>query len=256
MRLDASPGRPLALLGAVILLALFAAAGCSYMSEVKAKDNEFTADALRAGKVVVVSVVQVDELADVRPPYIDALERVLHATRRDLTLVPQSRAAAALDDTTARFLLLGYQMHGTPEPRWLERAAAALRPLARYGILARVDDTAVRHADRVDPTSDPGQRSETGMVRVTGQDVHVSIQVYDLETATVAFSGAYWGSNEVALSEGEAMPPRESETDETDVSTPYDSTVAGLYLKTPQLVRSLETAFVEFARSLPGGPAR
>ena len=29
-----------------------------------------------------------------------------------------------------------------------------------------------------------------------------------------------------------------------------------LYLKTPPLVRSLESAFVEFARSLPGSSAR
>jgi hypothetical protein len=206
--------------------------------------------------VAVVSVVQVNELADVRPAYIDALERVLHATRPDLVLVPQSRVEAALNDSTSRFLLLGYQMHGSADPAWLKRAAASLRPLARYGILARLDDVVVRHVDRVDPTSDPAQRSDTGQIRVTGQDAHVSVHVYDLETSGLVFSGAYWGSKEVALSEGEEMPPRESATDDTDVSTPYDSTVTGLYLKAPTLVRSLEKAFVEFARSLPGGSPR
>ena len=237
-------------------LALVLLAGCSYMSDVRSKDDAFTADALRSGKLAIVSVVQVDELASVRPPYIDALGRVLHATRPDLTVVPQPRVTAALDDSTERFLLLGYQMHGSADPVWIKRAAASLRPLARYGVLARLDDTAVRRVDRVDPTVNPDQRSPTGQVRVTGQDAHVSVHVYDLETSNLVFSGAYWGSSEVALSEGEDMPPRESETDDTDVSTPYDSTVAGLYLKTPPLVRSLESAFVEFARSLPGSTAR
>lgn len=240
-------------MGVLLALATAWTGGCSYMSEVREKDESFSPEALREGKAVVVSVVQVDEMAHVRPPFIDALERVLHATRPDVILVPNERAAAALDDSTSRFLLLGYQMHGEVDPAWMKRAAASLRPLARYGILARLEDIAVRHADR--PSSNPDPGSPTGTVRVTGQDARVSVHVYDLESLALVFSGSYWGSKEIALT-GEDMPLRESETDELDVSSPYDSTATGLFLKTPPLVRSLEPAFVEFARSLPGGPAR
>ena len=240
----------------LLVLATAWTGGCSYMSEVREKDEEFTIEALRAGKAVVVSVVQVDETADVRPTFIDALERVLHATRPDVILVPSDRAAAALDDSTSRLLLLGYQMHGEVDPVWMRRAAASLRPVARYGILARVEEVVVRRADRAGASSSPDLQSPAGMARVTGQDARVSVHVYDLESLALVFSGSYWGTKEVALSEGEDMPPRESEADELDVSSPYDSTAAGLFLKTPPLVRSLEVAFVEFARSLPGGPAR
>jgi hypothetical protein len=237
-------------------LALLAGlAGCTPVSTVRTSDAAFTVDALRAGKAAVVSVVQVDETANVRPPFIDALERVLAATRRDLPLVPHARVASALDDSTSRFLLLGYQMHGSAEPVWLRRAAGSLRGLARYAIFGRVESVALRRVDRVDPTSNPDLRSSTGEVRVTGQDARVSLHVYDLENLALVFSGSYWGSSEVALSSGEATPPRYSE-DETDVSTPYDTTVTGLFLKPPPLVRSLESAFVQFARTLPGGPPR
>lgn len=239
-----------------LALAVALGAGCSPMSRVRTSDEGFTVDALRAGKAAVVSVVQVDEIADVRPPFIDALERVLQATRPDLPLVPHARVAAALDDSTSRFLLLGYQMHGSADPVWLRRAAASLRGLARYGILGRVESVVQRRVDRVDPTRDPDLRSGTGEIRVTGQDARVSVHVYDLESLDLVFSGSYWGTNEVALTPGEAMPPRHSETDEIDVSSPYDSTVTGLFLKAPPLARSLEPAFVSFARSLPGGPPR
>lgn len=241
----------------VTALALAAALtpGCSRMSQVRTSDSDFTLDALRAGKAAVVSVVQVDEMADVRPPFIDALERVLRGTRPDIPLVPHARVAAALDDSTSRFLLLGYQMHGSADPAWLRRAAASLRGYARYGILGRVESVVQRRVDRVDPTARPDLRSPTGEIRVTGQDARVSVHVYDLESLDLVFSGSYWGTNEVALTPGEGMPPRFSETDETDVSTPYDSTSAGLFLKAPSLVRSLESAFVSFAKSLPGRPA-
>ena len=230
--------------------------GCSYMSQVREKDESFTLEALRAGKAVVVSVVQVDETAHVRPPFIDALERVLRATRPDVVLVPNARATAALDDSTSRFLLLGYQTHGEVDPSWMRRAATSLLPVARYGILARVEDVVVRRADRAGAVSNPDPQSPAGMARVTGQDARVSVHVYDLTSLALVFSGSYWGTKEVAMSEGGELPPRESETDELDVSSPYDSTAAGLFLKTAPLVRSLEPAFVEFARSLPGGPAR
>lgn len=241
--------------GRVALALLTGLMGCTPRSTVRTSDAAFTVDAIRDGKAAVVSVVQVDETANVRPPFIDALERVLAATRPDLPLVPHARVAAALDDSTSRFLLLGYQMHGSAEPDWLRRAAGSLRGLARYAIFGRVESVALRRVDRVDPTADPELRSDTGEVRVTGQDARVSLHVYDLEDLSLVFSGSYWGSSEVALSSGEATPPRHSE-DETDVSTPYDSTVTGLFLKPPPLVRSLEPAFVEFARSLPGGPPR
>src|SRR5260221_12037945 len=93
---------PVALAG---LLASFA--GCAHVADVRDENPGFTAEALRAGGLVDLGVVQVNEVPQVRPPLIAALERVLAATRHDIRLVPAAQAQATVDDSTSRLLLLG-----------------------------------------------------------------------------------------------------------------------------------------------------
>ncbi len=221
-------------------------AGCSYMSDVKASDPGLTAETLRSGRLAIVGVVQVNEVPEVRPPLVGALERVLGATRPDLPIVPASKVAPVLDDSTERFLLLGYQIHGKADPEWLARAAHPIRAMARFALLARVEAVKVRHSDRVDATG----TSSSGVVQVTGRDVRVGVSIYDVETLTLVFAGDYWGSKEDAHIEGEAPPTLPD--DELEVESTTDTTVAGVYSKPSPVARAAEPAFLEFARSLPG----
>ncbi len=206
---------------------------------------------------MVVGVVQVNEIPQVRPPLIAALERVLTATRTDIPLVPAARAAAALDDSTTRLLLLGYQMHGSPEPDWLDRAADRLATLGRYGVLARVESDKLRYAVRDAPVNDPTLKSPSSRIRVTGRDAHVSVQVYDLRTRERVFAGSYIGAAEVA--EPDTMPLAMGEAPGGGVSIsgiPQVAPIEQEYPRPPPLARALEPAFLEFARSLPGAPTR
>src|SRR5881396_1365516 len=132
--------------GALLAGLLAASAGCAHVADVRETDSGFTAEVLRAGGLVDLGVVQVNEIPQVRPPLIGALERVLAATRSDIRLIPAARAQATFDDSTSRLLLLGYQMHGAPEAVWLARAADSLRGVARYGVLARVESDAIRYS--------------------------------------------------------------------------------------------------------------
>ncbi len=237
-------------LGALVALA----AGCAHVSDVREADPGFTADALRSGGLVVMGVVQVNEIPQVRPPLIAALERVLTATRGDIRLIPAATAAAALDDSTARFLLLSYQMQGVPDPAWLNQAAPRLAVLGRYGVLARVESDKLRYAGRDAPANDPSLQSPSGRIRVTGRDVHVLVQVYELKTQTKVFDAKYIGVAEVAepdtLPLALAMPSGATGVSGTSRAAPVEQE----YPKPPPLARALEPAFLEFARSLPGGP--
>jgi len=216
------------------------------MSDVKTSAPSLSADALRSEKIAIVSVVQVDEVPEVRPPLIASLERVLRASRPDLVIVPAPRVAAALDDSTERFLPLGYQIHGAADPAWLERAKPAIRPMARYALLARVEAVKVRHSDRVDVAP---QTAGQGL-QVTGRDVRVGVSLYDLETLKLVFAGEYWGSKEDAIGDRDAPLPEPE--DSLGVVGVNDTTSYGVYKKPPPVAQAAEPAFLEFARSLPG----
>ena len=237
-------------LGASAALAI----GCAHVSDVRENDPGFTAEALRSGGLVVMGVVQVNEIPQVRPPLIAALERVLTATRKDIPLIPAERAAAALDDSTGRFLLLSFQMQGAPDPAWLNQAANRLAALGRYGVLARVESDKLRYAGRDASPTDPGLQSPSGRIRVTGRDVHVLVQIYDLKTQAKVFDAKYIGTAEAAepdtLPLAMAMPNGVTGVSGSSQAVPIEQE----YPKPPPLARALEPAFVELARSLPGGP--
>lgn len=238
----------LAALGALAL-------GCAHVSDVRENDPGFTAEALRSGGLVVMGVVQVNEIPQVRPPLIAALERVLTATRKDIPLIPAAKAAAALDDSTGRFLLLSYQMQGVPDPVWLNQAADKLAALGRYGVLARVESDKLRYAGRDAPPNDPSLQSPSARIRVTGRDVHVLVQIYDLKTRAKVFDAKYIGTAEAAepdtLPLALAMP---SGVTGGVVGSPQATPIEQEYPRPPPLARALEPAFLEFARSLPGAP--
>jgi len=149
---------------------------------------------LRQGGIAIMGVVEVGEVDQVRPPLVAALDSVLGAKRPEIPRFTQRQVRAAVDDSTARFLLLGYQLHGRVEDAWLARAADSLRDMARFGILARVVRTRVRHDDAEIPVR-PGSK-ETRTVRAGELDAHVQVHVYDLRARTLRATGEFLGIGE------------------------------------------------------------
>lgn len=254
------------------------ALGCASEATLIREDPGFTAQALRSGGLAVLGVVQEDEVLQARPPLVDALQRVLAGARRDIPLVPAAQIQAALGDSVTRLLLLGYQLRGDPDSIWLARASAAARPFARYGMLARVRATRIRYATReviASPTA-PSGGSES--MRATGRDVRAEISVYDLATRAIVSRGVFLGTTE-ALPNFRPPPADTLNPDSLEAAKkkptwitggpsqsfrpgsegfpppgPSDSPTDMGYPEVPTVARASESAFLEFARALPGGP--
>jgi hypothetical protein len=260
---------------AVCLAACFLA-GCASESTLVREDPGFTAASLQKGGLAVLGVVQVDEVPQARPPLVDALERVLAGARRDIPLVTADRAGQALPDSAKRLFLLGYQLRGDPDAAWLARAAEAARPLARYGVIARVTELRIRYGTRDIPPSEAAGSRESA-VRVTGRDVRVETTVYDLATRAVVYQAKFLGSSDAAPSSRPASadtlnpdslppppPPRPEGPGQSfrpgsggfPTPGPRDSPREMGYPDAPPIARAAEEAFLMFARALPGSPAR
>ena len=236
---------------AAAAVALVLAAGCAGPEEIRSVAPDFTAESLRSGGLAVLGVVQVDEVPQVRPPLIDALERVLGVTRHDLRIIPAARTQAVMGDSTTKLLLLGYQMHGRPDPDWFVRATDSLRATARYGVLARVESDALRYSGRDLAEGNPAY-GQTAQLRVTGRDARVTVHVFDLKSRELVFHDTYSGSTEAAVQDTMPSPPLPpSGQGGVDVGPRREQQA---YPDAPPLSKALEPAFLEFARELPGGP--
>lgn len=257
---------------AVAVLAAVLASGCATESKLLREDPGFSAESLRKGGLAVLGVVQVDEVVQARPPLIAALERVLTGARKDIPLVRADQVRAALPDPAMRLFLLGYQMRGDPDSLWLARAASAARPLARYGILARVEGTSIRYGTRNVPSSiATGEGGQD--LRVTGRDVRVVATVYDLGTGAIVYRAKFIGGSDEAPNfrpppadtlNPDSLPPMQPQRGPSQTFRPgmtyptpgpSDSPYDLGYPEAPSVARAAESAFLILARSLPGGPA-
>ena len=253
---------PLAL--AATALAAITLAGCSRVAVLRSVQPEFTAESLRQGKLAVLGVVQKDEITQVRGPLTESLEHVLTISRKDIPLIPWHDVLAAIDDSTERFLLLGYQYQGVADPTWLRRAADSLHAAARYGILVRVESERIRFAERwVVLPPRPGEPAEETQVRVAGRDVVITAVVYDLQTLAPVLSGKYQGFGESAAMP-DTLPPPEDRPPIEGWSTPEDRAAevqppppgtpppGRAYPQPPSVPKAAEAAFTNLAGSLPG----
>jgi len=257
----------------LLLVILAAWSGCAHIPEVDKPDPKFTIEALRKGGIANLGVVQPDEVTPPPGAQTDALEKVLAIMCRDIPVIHATRAHAALDDSTVRFLLLSYQLHGVPEAKWLARAADSLHDLARYVALARVESNALRYTHRPAPTPDVSRNAprdtsrvyrEVGNVPVTLREIVVWVHLYDLQTCRLAFGGSYFGSavsaeRDTMLTALEApAQPMPSVVGKLGVLTldvgPSDRPPGYGFPSPPPLARAPESAYLEFVRSMPGGP--
>jgi hypothetical protein len=243
--------------------------GCASEAVLRRSDPGFTVASLREGKLAVLGAVQVDEVTQARPPLIAALERVMAGSRPDIPLVRADQVHAALGDSATRLLLLGYQLRGRPDSLWLARAGRAVRGLARYGLLARVEATPVRYGTRVVSDSDPTSDSDRE-IRVASRDARVSVIIYDLTTLAPVYDTKLLGAADTAPN---LKPPSadslDAERPAIDAGRPIvfgsngyplpgpsDSPTDMGYPEPPSVARAAESAFLHFARLLPGDPSR
>lgn len=249
------------------MAALFVA-GCAVESQLLEQAPDFTAERLREGGLAVLGVVQVEEVPQVRPALVDALERVLTSARRDIRLVPAARTRSALPDSVERLFLLGYQMRGEPDQVWFTVVAKAARASARYGILARVESAPIRYGSRQVYSGLPGDERQDVQVRVTGRDAHVSVRIYDLTTLAVVFSGKYVGSSDAAptlrppspdSADAEPPPPPTAHVDPGvrvgGIPGPGDDPARLGFPEPPPTAKAAEASFLLMARDLPGSPS-
>ena len=214
-------------------------------------------DSLRAGGVAVLGAVQVNEVVTAWRPLILALDSVLAARWQGVPLRHFVQVRAALDDSTARMLLLGYQIHGRAEPFWLDRAADRLQDSVRYGVLARVRRYWVHEEERQAGRVDASYRDV--QIRATLLESDVSFHLYDLGARRLLFSGNFQGFAERAIP-SDSLPPPERPPVAT-WSTPEDRarepmTPVGGFPPPPPLDRSVADAIAMFADSLVGSGRR
>lgn len=209
---------------------------------------------LRQGGLAILGVVQVGEVDQVRPPLVAALDSVLAAERPEIPRFTQRQVRAAVDDSTARFLLLGYQLHGRVEDHWLARAADSLHDMARFGILARVRSTRVRHDDRDVPVT-PGSK-ETRPVHATQLEAHVTVHIYDLRARTLRASGEFVGIGErrARRDSAQELPSIRTWVDAEDRNQPLNPIVQYVGLEPPPLSVAVGPAFAAAIDSLFGPP--
>ena len=205
---------------------------------------------LREGGLAVLGVVQVGEVDQVRPPLVAALDSVLAAKLPNIRRFTQRQVRAAVDDSTARFLLLGYQLHGRVEDHWLARAADSLGDMARYGILARVRSTRVRHDRREVPVA-PGSK-ETRSVYATQLEAAVTVHVYDLRARTLRATGAFLGIDERRARPDSvpALPPIRTWVEPEDRLQSFAPPGQAMELEPPPLSAAVGPAFAAAIDSL------
>ena len=237
---------------------LAALSGCAAETKLLQADRQFTPAELRTGGLAVVGVVEKEEVEQVRPPLIAALESVLRQERPDLALVPADSVRAVLGAAAYRRMLNTYQTGGTIDSMSIRALGEALHGAVRYGVVARVVSNATRTSRRaVEPGDSAGYRLVT-TVLVMGRDARVAIQVYDLRVGTPVYDAQFVGSSEAsgfgpAPAQGPFSPTSPVARDvpgrprPEDLPSREDEGAPG----PPDLAHALEEAFQSFARSLP-----
>jgi len=254
-------------LALAVLAGNLSQSGCAH-EEVKLlrADPGFTAEALRVGGVAVLGVTKVEEVAQVRKPLTQSLERILREERGELPVIGAAWAESILGERPLRLLLNAYQAAGVLETDALEEVSAGLKGAARYAVLARVESDAVRYSTRDVSPADTGLYGVVSSVRITGRDARIAIQVYDLVERRLVSSAKY-----VSSAESTGVDPRSRISADSRFPRTYpppDQPQGGItigagerrepqdegYAEPPPLVRSVVEGFRNFARALPRPP--
>jgi hypothetical protein len=233
------------------LLLSLALIGCAAESKVSRVDPDLGYAALREGVVAVLGVVKPQEVDQVRPPLIAMLETALSEERRDLPLLRADRVRELLGKEPHHRILLAYEFQGVLDSAAVRELADSLRGHARFVVVARVESDQLRYSSRETSETDSAGVPHVIVRAVTGRDARVSVQLYDLAKGTIALNAKYMGSSEsdIPIFTGTGLPGRGP-----GVSVgvaPQVTPAAQGYPDPPELARSVEGPFRNFARALP-----
>lgn len=221
-------------------------AGCA--AERQAPRHGLTAEMIRADGIAVAGVVVVDEVEQIRPPLVEALEQSLQFWRSDMAVTSAGRVREQLGAPAYRRILAGFQQSGALSESDRAELSSSLRNVARFLILARVEKNAVRVVGlgSFRASTKTGTAGSVG-VGVSSRNTKVRVLLYDSEVGRTVLSAVYNGSSDYRAPEG--RPPLPSRIprpgDQPDPRYEPETDV-------PTLVDALLEAFRTFAHDLPG----
>ncbi len=244
---------------ALLCLAGALLSGCAAERAVHVAESGVTAEALRAGGLAIVGVTVIEEVEQVRPPLVAALEAVMREARPDLPFRSAGEVRDSLGLPVYRRILSAYQSAGKlTEPERLE-LAARLGEVVRFALLARVDKNVVRfprarraynarYGDR------SGAASSDFGTRAASRDARVRVTLYDLASGSEAWAADYASSSDNVLPDSvprlpeRLLVPRPGEPGELPLEPTPEA---------PSLARALIEGFRAFAADLPhdGSPS-
>lgn len=234
---------------ALLLVATLLTAGCASERSLLVADEELTAAALRDGGVALVGVTMVDEVEQVRPPLVAALERAMAETRPDLPLRPAAAVTESLGTPESRRVLAGYQREAAVDAPTLESLSGTLSATARYALFARVDKSAVHLPPAPRPSDyEYGPPRFTGSIR---RDARVRMTLYDLARRRVAWEAVYSSSSENSLPDSLVLTRRGPTRVTYDEGQPGGRPDVSVTPETPSLAEAAMEAFRRFAGDLP-----
>jgi len=225
--------------------------GCAAKRQVVTEESGLTADMLRADGVALVGVTVVDEVEQIRPPLVEAMERSLLYWRPDIAVTSAGRIRDQLGLPVYRRMLAGFQQSGSLTEADRVALSAALHNVARYLILARVEMDAIKARGRGTFSSSrtSGTYGSIG-VGVSSRNTKVRVLLYDTAVGRTIRSAVYTSSSDFVPPAGmPAAPPRPRVIlrQGYEPEPPYDPTP-----HLPTLVDALLEAFRAFAQDLPG----
>lgn len=241
--------------GAVAALLCLAGAllsGCAAERAVLVAGPGITAEALRAEGLAIVGVTVIEEVEQVRPPLVAALEAVMREARPDLPFRSAGEIRDSLGLPSYRRILSSYQSAGRLTESECRELAGRLRGRARFALLARVDKNAIRlprarraYDQRYGQSS--GAASDFGS-RSASRDTRLRVTLYDLVNAREAWAAIYASSSDNVLPDSVPRLPER-------LIVPRPGASGALPLEpvpeAPSLARALIEGFRAFAADLP-----
>lgn len=225
--------------------------GCAAERQSTPAADGLTADMLRSEGVALVGVTVVDEVEQIRPPLVEAMERSLQYWRPDIAVTSAGRVRDQLGHPAYRGILTGFQQSGALTEPDREALSSALQNVARYLILARVEMDAmkVRGRGTFRSSNKTGTVGSVG-VGVSSRNTRVRVILYDAAVGRTLRSAVYTSSSDFNPPAG--MPAARLRPDiilsqRREPETHFDPAP-----HLPTLVDALLEAFQAFARDLPG----
>ncbi|MEK7317101.1 MAG: hypothetical protein AAB011_13040 [Candidatus Eisenbacteria bacterium] len=225
--------------------------GCAAEHQSTPAADGLTADMLRSEGVALVGVTVVDEVEQIRPPLVEAMERSLQYWRPDIAVASAGRVRDQLGLPAYRRILAGFQQSGALTEPDREALSSALQNVARYLILARVEMDAmkVRGRGTFRSSNVTGTIGSIG-VGVSSRNTKVRVILYDAAVGRTRRSAVYTGSSDFTPPAG--MPAGRPRPDivlgQRHEPEPHFDPAPHL----PTLVDALLEVFQAFAQDLPG----